>query len=229
MKQHLSTLLVTTAIAATLSSCSSLSDLSGSMTGLAGGGGGVADAIEQAKASPVVNLMYLPPSPAVGQSWTMDMSGMKSTSSIVAEMDGQLIVEQETMSYGAPLIVAYQVDPRVDLARVAAVGEKATSNVTAAWIGEAGKAPVELTVMDAMVIEEMPDVVVPETETTTGSETVTLGGRSWNADWSETSGSKSWMVDGFLLRSDYNGDTMMQISDWKTDAQPALDWTPSAE
>lgn len=82
--------------------------------------------------------------------------------------------------------------------------------------------------MEAMVMPEMTGGDAPAMDVKTGSESVSLGGRSWDADWSEAAGSKSWMAGGFILRSDYNGDTVMQISDWMTDAKPALDWTPAA-
>ncbi len=225
MKLLSSSSLLTAVLAASLASCSSIGDLSGSMAGLAGGGG--SGAVDAAKNTPAMNVMSLPPSPAVGQAWTMDMSGMKTTTAIVAEVDGQFILEQETSLYGDPIILAYQVDPRVDMTKVPAAGEKMAANVTAAWIGEAGKAPIEHTVMDAIVMPEMTGEAAPEMDVKTGSESVSLGGRTWDADWSEAAGSKSWMAGGFILRSDYNGDTVMQITDWKTDAKPALDWTPA--
>ena len=229
MKALSTSTLLTAVLAATLASCSALGDL-GSVANLAGGGdagGGAAGAIDIAMGSPAMNVMYLPPSPAVGQSWTMDMSGMKSTTAIVAEVDGQFILEQETANYGAPIILAFQVDPRVDLTKEIAAGQKMASNVTAAWVGEAGKAPKEHKVMDAMVMPEMAGVEAPAMEFTTGTESLSLGGRSWDAEWTEAADSKSWSADGFTLRSDYKGDTVMQITEWSSDAKPALDWTPA--
>lgn len=225
MKLFSSTTLLTAALAATLASCSSIGDLSGSMAGMAGGGGSAA--IDAAKNVPATNVMSLPPSPAVGQSWTMDMSGMKTTTAIVAEVDGQFIVEQETAMYGDPIVVAYQVDPSVDMTVVPKAGQKMQTNVTAAWIGVEGEKPMEHTVAEPMTMPEMTGEAAPAMESTTGTETVSLGGRSWDSTWSAAGDAKSWMVDGFLLRSDYNGSTTMELTEWKTDAEPKLDWTPA--
>ncbi|QDV06098.1 hypothetical protein Poly30_16020 [Planctomycetes bacterium Poly30] len=225
MKLLSPTTLLGVALAATLASCSSISDLGGAMGGMAGGGGNAA--LDTAKNVPAMNVMALPPAPAVGQSWTMDMSGMKTTTAIVAEMDGQFILEQETSMYGEPIILAYQVDPRVDMTAVPAAGEKMTSNVTAAWIGVEGEKPLEHTVMEAMTMPETTGEAAPAMDFTTGNETVSLGGRSWDATWTEAGDSKSWMAGNFILRSDYDGKTVMQITDWQSNAEPKLDWTPA--
>lgn len=224
MKVLSSRFLLTAAIAASLASCSSLTGLGDSFSSLAGDDG--EDPVAEAVESPALNVFTLPPSPAVGQSWTMETSGMKTTTAIVAEVDGQLIVEQEE-SITPGVILAFQVDPKVDMMKVPAVGEKFQSNVTAAWAGAPGKAPKERKVMEAMVMPEMTGEAAPAVDMQTGNESVELGNRTWNAEWAEVSGSKSWSVDGFILRSDYNGDTMTVLTEWKTDAKPALDWTPA--
>ena len=155
----------------------------------------------------------------------MDMSGMETTTAIVAEVDGKFILEQETAMYGEPIVLAFSVDPSVDLSVIPAAGEKMASNVTAAWIGEAGKKPMEHTVMEVMEMPEMTGEAAPAMDVKTGKESLTAAGRSWDTEWSEVSGSKSWSSNGFMIRSDYDGKTVMQLTGWATDAKAQLDWT----
>ena len=210
--------LLAAAAALFLASCSSLGEPSASI------GGGAADAVESAIVSPSVNVVTLPPEPEVGQAWTTDTSGMKSTTAIVAEVDGHFIVERETARFGDPIILAFRIDPSVDLAKAPVVGEALASNVTDAWVGQAGEAPVERGIAEAAVLQRLPQV-----EAKTGSESVRYGGRTWDSTWSERGDSKTWTVGTFILRTDFKGETVMEVTDWVTDAKPRLDWSSVAE
>ncbi len=227
MKLFSSAALLSLALTSSLVSCSMLTDLGGSMAGGAGGGN---NAVDMAKNTPVANVLQLPPAAAVGQSWTVDSSGMEKTLAIVAEVDGQLIIEELNTMYGGPVVFAYQVDPSVDLSVVPGPGEKMATNVTAAWFGVEGEKPEEHQVMEAFTMPEAVDApAAAAVEVKTGTETVSLGGRDWDTTWTEAAGAKTWSAGHFMVRMDYNGSTTTKITAWKTDAKPLLDWAPAAE
>lgn len=107
-----------------------------------------------------------------------------------------------------------------------APGEMAVSNVDKAWYGMAGEAPEEREVMEAPEVLEMPDMEAPEVEMDRGTETVTMAGREWTADWTEVNGSKSWIdqATGLVIRTDFEGATNRKLTAYGTDAEPMLDW-----
>lgn len=190
--------------------------------GGASAGGGAASL----KDIPAMNVMTLPKNAAVGQFWEVEMSGMTTRNAIVDDMGGKFIVEQ-TSSMREGVIEAFLVDPTVDMMRMVEAGDKMNANVTGAWVGDEGEAPMERKVMDAMVMPEMPAVDAPAVESTEGVQTVNMAGRDWDTKWIETSGSKMWTdnATGIMVRMDYNGDTMSKVTAYGTDAKPALDWT----
>ena len=207
-----------------LVSCESLSLPVPGLPGAGGGGNAMVDAM---KNQPAMNMMVLPPNPAVGQAWTMDMSGMEQRTAIVAEQDGMFIVEQGMDMGGEMIIQAFLVDPSVDLMQTPSAGDEIANNVKGAWIGAEGNKPVERPLMEPMIMPEVEGVDAATVDVEQGTQTVELGGRSWDTEWSEAMGSRSWMLAGsnFLVRSDMEGNTVMVLSKWETDAEPALDWT----
>ena len=104
-------------------------------------------------------------------------------------------------------------------------GEKMTVNVKAARVGAVGKAPVKREVMSAVTMPDIDASSAGDIEVKSGTKTITMGGRSWNTEWSEVSGAKSWMADGLIIKSTFNGDTSMELTKWETDAKPELDWS----
>lgn len=214
--------LLSLAVAGSLCACGALPTDMGALTG-GGGGNSMVDAM---KDQPTMYMVTLPPNPAVGQWWDYSMGGMEQHNAIVAEMDGMLVVEQAMDMGGTMVVNAWLVDPTVDLTATPRAGEKMAANVTKAWIGAEGDKPVERPVMDVMVMPEATGDA-PEVDFTEGTESVAMGGKTWNAKWMETSGSKTWMVDGsgFLLKSEAGGSVNMELTGWGTDAEPMLDWT----
>lgn len=211
-----------------LPSCSMLTNLNP----MAGGGGGnqaqaMVDTMKDQKAQ---FLVQLPPETAVGTWWEHTMAGgtMKMKFQVVAEQDGQFIVENPMKMGQATVVNVFQVDPNVDITVTPAAGELVAHNVTKAWIGAEGGTPVERPVMD---VPKMPETQgTATTDFTEGTETVNLGGRDWNAKWIQTADSKSWMVAGtqFLLRAESKGTVSMELTGFGTDAKAALNWEEAA-
>lgn len=212
--------LLATALVAAASSCDSLPT---SLPGVPGQGGGNA-MLDTVKNQPAMNAIVLPEGAAVGQAWTMSMGGMEQRTAIVAEEDGELVVEQ-TSFMDPGLREAYLVDPSVDLSEPVEPGEMMRTNVTAAWVGVAGEAPIEREVAAAIEMQEVPGGPAEAVDATTGTESVTAGGRTWNAEWTEIAGSRTWMADGLVLRAVSDGNTTMELIEWATDAEPELDWS----
>lgn len=203
---------------AALASC----DMLGNMNPMGGGGNAMVDSL---KSQPAMNVVQLPPNASVGTWWEMDMSGMKQKTCIVAKKDGKLVVEQISDMGGTMVVQAFLVDPSVNLMSMPSAGEEMPNNVSAAWVGAEGDEPVERKVMAPM---KMPEATgsAPSVDMEQGKESVTLAGNSFNSQWTEVAGSKSWVIDGtsFLLKSVNGGKTTMEISGWGNDAEPALKW-----
>lgn len=172
--------------------------------------------IDGMKGQPCAMLvMALPPEPAVGMSWKYS-TGMAY--GIAAEEEGHFIVEM-TMDAMEGVVQAFKVDPAVEEG----------ANVVAAWIGKEGEAPEE------WELGEMPEAgeaegEAPEVEATTGEETIEIAGASFDATWSEVEGNKSWMVDGFMLKSEANGEVTMELTEYATEGyEPLLNWEGGEE
>jgi hypothetical protein len=194
-----------------------------------GGGGGGGDnsqaMVDSMKSTETQYVLALPPGAAAGQWWEHSMSGTKMKYSIVAEKDGQLIVEQAMDMGGSTIINAWQVDPNVDVTQMPSEGEPMAANVTMAWVGAEGKAGEERPVMKAPIYKKGEGGAGAKAEE--GDESVNLGGKDWDAHWTQTEHGKTWMAKGstFILKSqDGSGKTTMELSGWGEDAKPALKW-----
>ncbi|MFK7741504.1 MAG: hypothetical protein AB8H80_14395 [Planctomycetota bacterium] len=203
-------------------------DMLQNMNPMGGGGNAMIDAI---KDQPAMYSVQLPPNAAVGTWWEMDMSGMKQKTCVVAEKDGKFVVEQISDMGGTMLVQAFLVDPTVDLAQVPVAGEEMANNVSAAWVGAEGDEPIERKVMAPMKVPEATGGTAEPVDMESGKETVTLAGNSFDTEWTEVAGSKTWMIEGtlFLLKSVSGGNTTMEISGWGNDAKPALKWDGDKE
>ena len=199
-----------------------------------GGGGGGSDMSEtmlnSAKDQPTMYFVALPPNPKGGMWWEHTASGTKMKYAITAAKDDKLVVEQEQDYGGTMLVNAWLVDPSVDMMAEVKEGEKVNHNVSMAWVGIKGKEAHERKVMDVPVYKKA-ETTGEQVDYTEGDESVKLAGKTWDAHWTESGESKTWMVKGtmFLLKSMYQGKVSMELTGVGGDAKSGLKWDGGGE